>query len=54
MAKVAEEHTSTDEKRPFDKFQETVRNLLRVPKEELDEKLRTREAQQEERRKERN
>lgn len=54
MAKVAEEHTSTDGKRPFDKFQETVQNLLRVPKEELDEKLRTHEAQQEENREKRN
>lgn len=36
MAESPSEHTLTNDRHPFDNFQETVRNLLQVPKQELD------------------
>lgn len=40
MAESQSEHTPTNDRQPFDKFQETVRNLLQVPKRELDKERR--------------
>lgn len=37
MAESPSERTSTNDRHPFESFQETVRKLLQVPKQELDE-----------------
>lgn len=37
MAENLGKHAHTNDRHPFTNFQETVKNLLRVPKQELDE-----------------
>ncbi len=36
MPKATDGHMASDDKRPFENFQEVVKNLLHVPKEEVD------------------
>lgn len=53
MAESPSERTFTNDRHPFESFQETVRNLLQVPKQELDEIRRENEATDSQRGKER-
>lgn len=53
MAESPGERTFTNDRHPFESFQETARKLLEVPKQELDEARRKNEATDSQRGKER-